>query len=865
MRFTILSLYRVVQHKLFIIINFSILKKAAIKILVCLNMVFFLYTCDSAKRVSEDEYLLDNNTILINGKKNNTETINNLLHQQPNKKLLNTPIGLHIYNTARPNRDSLYEAWVNKKEKRRKRLNKLLSVKQSNKIKQSVLNFNNWIKKTGEAPVIIDEKKTKKSIKRLQNYYINHGWFNAKTSYNIITNEPKHANIEYAVNTGQPFIIDSISTKIETPAIDSIYNRFKQKAFVVSNQQYKTNNFELERKRITSFLRNSGVYNFKQDYINVEIDTIGTNKKVNVEFSIQNKTVKTQDSVLKEPFKIYKIKKVNIITDHRFANEGLPYKDSISHKGYTLYSYKNKISYKPKALTNAVFINPKTVFKDIDRTLTYRHISNLKTFKYPNIEYIEHKDTTLTANIYLTPLKKFSLGFDAEASQSNIQSVGFSLNPSLLIRNIFNGAETLEISAFGSIGASKDDRNEREQFFDINELGVDIKLTIPRIFSPFNTQKKIPKQTSPNTRISLSATSQKNIGLDKQTFTGVFNYNWRPNSKLANKLDLFNIQYVRNLNPDNYFGVYNSSFNTLNRISQSINYNNGETLTFPRQTDAFINDVLSSNTVLSTRSTDFRTVSAISERQDRLTEDNLILSSSYSLTKDNRINLVDENFSIFRFKIEAAGNLLANTSRLLGLSKDNDNRFELFNVAYSQYLKTELDYVKHWDLGHKNVLAVRSFLGLAVPFGNSANIPFSKSFFAGGANDNRAWTAYSLGPGSSETTNEFNEANFKLALSLEHRFNVFEDLYGALFIDSGNIWNVLDDVEDDNATFSGIDSLKDIAVGSGFGVRYDFSFFIFRFDIGFKTYDPFLQEGERWFKNSNFKNAVYNIGINYPF
>jgi len=168
-------------------------------------------------------------------------------------------------------------------------------------------------------------------------------------------------------------------------------------------------------------------------------------------------------------------------------------------------------------------------------------------------------------------------------------------------------------------------------------------------------------------------------------------------------------------------------------------------------------------------------------------------------------------------------------------------------------------------LGHKNVLAVRSFLGLAVPFGNSANIPFSKSFFAGGANDNRAWTAYSLGPGSSETTNEFNEANFKLALSLEHRFNVFEDLYGALFIDSGNIWNVLDDVEDDNATFSGIDSLKDIAVGSGFGVRYDFSFFIFRFDIGFKTYDPFLQEGERWFKNSNFKNAVYNIGINYPF
>jgi len=152
-----------------------------------------------------------------------------------------------------------------------------------------------------------------------------------------------------------------------------------------------------------------------------------------------------------------------------------------------------------------------------------------------------------------------------------------------------------------------------------------------------------------------------------------------------------------------------------------------------------------------------------------------------------------------------------------------------------------------------------------VPFGNSSNIPFAKSFFAGGANDNRAWTPYSLGPGSSETTNEFNEANLKLALSLEHRFNVFENLNAAIFIDSGNIWNVLDDVEEDKATFSGINALKDIAIGSGFGIRYDFSFFILRFDIGFKTYDPFLPQKERWFKGYNLKKAVYNIGINYPF
>ena len=168
-------------------------------------------------------------------------------------------------------------------------------------------------------------------------------------------------------------------------------------------------------------------------------------------------------------------------------------------------------------------------------------------------------------------------------------------------------------------------------------------------------------------------------------------------------------------------------------------------------------------------------------------------------------------------------------------------------------------------LGYKNVLAIRSFVGIAIPYGNSTNIPFSKSFFAGGANDNRAWTAYNLGPGSLETTNEFNEANFKIALSAEQRFNLFGDLNGALFVDAGNIWNVFDDIEEEKATFSGLQSLEDIAVGSGFGLRYDFGFFVLRGDIGFKTYNPAYPKGNRWFKDYNFSNAVYNIGINYPF
>ncbi|HKK12261.1 MAG TPA: BamA/TamA family outer membrane protein, partial [Flavobacteriaceae bacterium] len=107
--------------------------------------------------------------------------------------------------------------------------------------------------------------------------------------------------------------------------------------------------------------------------------------------------------------------------------------------------------------------------------------------------------------------------------------------------------------------------------------------------------------------------------------------------------------------------------------------------------------------------------------------------------------------------------------------------------------------------------------------------------------------------------------NLKIATSLEQRFNILGRFNGAVFLDAGNIWNVLDNVDDNKATFNNFSSLRDIALGSGFGVRYDFSFFVLRFDIGFKTYDPSYELGNRWFKDYNFANAVYNIGINYPF
>jgi len=850
------------------------LKQLFFKILLFIFIIGFITSCNVLKRVGEDEQLLIKNTLLVDGKKEKSEAISNLINQRPNSPLLGFPLRLHIYNLARPKRDSLFEAWLIENPKRKERLIKRYSKKQVDKLKESALGFNNWLRKTGEAPIIIDTSKTNRTKRNLENYYYKNGWFNREVSYSIDSIGKNTASITYNVNRKAAHIIDSLSTNIASPIIDSLYQLNKSKSFLKIRDQYKDINYENERNRLTTDFRNSGVYYFSQDYITFDIDTILPGNILNTEIKIENRRIRNEDSTARVPFKIYKIKEVNIITDENSQNQGTAFSDSITYKNFNLYSY-DKMRYRPKALADAVFINKGTVFSELDRTRTYRYLNNLQTFKYPSIDYIENiNDTTLTANITLSPRKKYALGFDVNVSQSNIQSVGFSFSTSLRIRNIFRGAETLEISGLGAIGASKDGAGDEAAFFDINEFGGDIKLIIPRFFFPFKTEKIIPKYMSPSTRISLGFTSQTNIGLDKQTVNGIFNYRWNPKPTLNHSLDLFNVQYVRNLNPGNYFNVYQNSFNRLENIAintyntppEFINTDSdGNDNLIKSKSGEFIDLVLQDDTFQASNPSEYQTINNIDERKNRLTEDNLILASNFSYVLDKRENLFDNSFSIFRAKLELAGNLLANTSKLLGLNKDADERYKIFGVAYSQYVKTELDYVKHWSIGRNNVFATRFFFGIAIPYGNSNNIPFSKSFFAGGANDNRAWTAYNLGPGSSDSNNEFNEANLKLAFSIEHRYNLFGNLNGAFFVDIGNIWNVLDSEADPNATFDGLSSLKDLAIGSGFGLRYDFGFFVLRGDIGFKTYDPSYRDNNRWFNDFNFGNAVYNIGINYPF
>ena len=239
------------------------------------------------------------------------------------------------------------------------------------------------------------------------------------------------------------------------------------------------------------------------------------------------------------------------------------------------------------------------------------------------------------------------------------------------------------------------------------------------------------------------------------------------------------------------------------------------------------------------------------------------LPSTHGSAVFNQDNFLDENFSILRLKFEMVGNLFNELLRPGNLN--SNNKVEISNILPSQYTKAEINYIKHILLNNGNVFAFRAFTGIAIPYGNSNYIPFTRSYYAGGSNDNRAWKAYKLGPGSSNNINEFNEANFKISLNFEYRNKISGKLNGAFFVDIGNIWNVNDNIEDDSMTFDNFSDLNELAVGSGFGLRYDFNFFVLRLDTAFKTYNPARVKNQRWFSDFSLNKAVFNIGINYPF
>ena len=800
-----------------------------VKLILFTFITILLSSCSISKNLIGNEKLIKNNKLFVNDQLVAKDTLSGLFLQKKNSTFIGIPIGALIYSSSKKNTDSIFNNWINKKNKR-KRLTKIFSEKQVDQLKDYHKNFNEWKKNNGEKIEIIDSSKTLATRKNLNSYFQNIGFLENKVVSEIIVDEnnTNYADVNYKVTTGPQYYVGEIDTMIESTVLDSLYKINFDKSFLKKNDLFKTKNFELERERLNKLFKNSGVYNFQINSIlyDVEIDSSSNIFSLPVKIIITGKN-----------YTIHKIDKISITNIKKDGNFDF-------NKDFLNSQIKFKVGEK---------------FNDSLRTLTLQNFNKLDLFSFPSVSYsfIKNKKNKLEANIILNSKKKHAIGFGFDIKQSNIEDIGISFENKFKTRNIFKNGENLELSAVGSIGKSGD--------ITISQLNYDMSLKFPKFLLLGQRINNKPQIYNPRSYINLGASNQRNIGLDRNSLKFDFNYSWDKENNFFN-FSPAQVELIKNKRIQNYFNVYSNSYDLINEIAKDYTndskyFINGN-LGIPNGINLFINDAL---TILksSINTDDLNKIGYINNRKKRLTTNNLIIGSSFSVSNnyDNRYD--KNNFNQWRVKFKSAGLL---TNVFMRKNIVNADGFKtISNIPFSQFFKSELSYIKHWDIGENSTIATRYFLGFAIPYGNSENIPFSESFFGGGSNDNRAWEVYRLGPGSSGAKDEFNEGNFKIALNFEYRFKMLGRFNGALFTDIGNIWNLLDDTDDSSRKFDGFKDLNELAIGSGFGLRYDSGLFVFRLDMGLKTYNPALTKERRWFKDFSLKKAVFNIGLNYPF
>ena len=794
------------------------MSKNLVKIKLIFVLSLFTVSCSLQKSLLDEDLILEKTNIKINGNLIKKDSLSDLITFKENSKLLGIPFNAMISSSAKKNPDSIFDEWVNE-QKKQKKLNNIFSPKQVLQLKKYFKNFNDWKINNGEKISLIDSSEINRSLDNLNLYFQNIGYLDNSISFKITKKPTKKAFVDFNIESGSRYYIGEINSKIESKIIDSIYKANKSKSFIIENDFFETKNFDLERNRLYTLFRNNGVYGFQINSISfsVKVDPAGNNYSLPVEIIIDGNN--------------HEIFKVNDIILKQVDNEvNFRFKDDF-------------------ILSKIKFVEG-SIFNDSLRKATLKELNSLDLFTFPSVQYDEINGNKLNANIILNNKKRFALGFGFDIKQSDIEDIGIAFENRFKSRNFFKNGENFNLSASGSVGKSGDKT--------ISQVNYDLTIDFPRFLIFENSSKSLENKRS---FLSLGSSNQNNIGLDRNSFKFNYNYAWS-NSKNYYNFSPIEIELINNKNIENYFNIYSNSYEELNLISKKYTsdpkYFINNELSIPNGINLFINDILNENLVVA--NDDYSLVSYIEGRRKRLIANNLIIGSSFQISNnyDNRYD--KRNFKQWKLKLKSSGNLASLLSE-----KNNQGKKIISDLEFSQFIKMEYSFIRHWDISDNSIFALRYFGGIAVPFGNSDNIPFSESFFGGGSNDNRAWEVYKLGPGSSGAKNEFNEANFKLALNLEYRFKMFGNFNGALFSDIGNIWNIFDDTNESSRSFDGFKDLDELAIGSGFGLRYDSGLFIFRLDMGLKTYNPYLAKNRRWFKDFSLNKAVFNIGLNYPF
>ena len=476
-----------------------------------------------------------------------------------------------------------------------------------------------------------------------------------------------------------------------------------------------------------------------------------------------------------------------------------------------------RLHLKKSVLKNATMIDVHAPYSADGLQQTYNKFARFQAVRYTNISFREHPDTTLLdCDIQISTNKPNSISFQPEGTNT-AGDLGAAASLTWENRNLFHGSELFSVTVRGAYEAITGLEGYQNQNYV--EYGLESKLKFPRFLAPFlsSTFKHRSLATS---ELSLSYNLQNRPEFHRRVFSAAWRYHWaEPRHHISYRVDLLDLNYI-------YMPWISATFK-----------------------HDYLDNASNRNAIL---------------RYNY--EDLFIMKSGAGLTYNDGVNAVRAN-------IEASGNILNGLSKAFRFKQNAIGQYTLFNIAYAQYAKFDIDYTHLFLFDSRNTLAAHAEFGIAWPYGNSSVLPFEKRYFSGGANTVRGWGVRELGPGKYRGTDgriDFinHTGDVKLTLNLEYRTYLFWKLNGAAFIDAGNIWTLRNYAEQPGGQFKMNTFYKQIAVAYGLGLRLNFDYFILRFDAGMKAINPAYRNKEEHFAliHPNFgRDLAFHFAVGFPF
>ncbi|MDD4921848.1 MAG: BamA/TamA family outer membrane protein [Bacteroidales bacterium] len=774
-----------------------------------LPVLFLIFAaCNSLKYVPKDQYLLKRVSIEAGKGSVKSSDLRVYLSQEPNKKFLGLfNLDLFWYNSSGQDTSK----WINR-----------------------------TLRKIGNPPVIFDSLQAMRSGRAMQNSLISKGYFDADVDW-VVAYKGRKASVRYVVKPNKPYTIRKYDFVPVKDSISLLIEKEMKSSTVRPGMLLSSQKLDEERSRLSKRLMREGYYAMQKDFFSFDVDsTLGThqadvNLLINPYLPDTSGMELSKDELSKYSHPVYRVQNIffmldvpmssftrNPVVAPSASSRNLVFEvadfDTISRGSYhTIYRKKPFVS--PEALIENCRILPGEIYDLNMVERTYSRMNSLQLMKYINIRFVEQGVDSLGMHqldcyIVLTPNLKQAMAFELEGTNT-AGDIGIAGNLNYTHRNLFNGSELFQAKVRGAYEALSTSFQS-----DYTELGGEVSMTLPE-FKMFFLSEKFKKNVDATTELNMSFQKMKRPEFERTIASTGIRYNWLRNN-LRQTLDLIDISYV-------YMPWVDSTFQT--------NY-----LT----------------------NTSYLKYSY---------EDHFILRTGYSFSYSS-VPLGSTNRSYFtlRGSLEAAGNSLYAIYSLAKIPKDQ-GFYKIGGINFAQYVKGEAEYAKSHVIDSRSRLAWRFGLGIAYPYGNSSILPFEKRFFSGGANSVRGWSVRTLGPGSyySGRSNGIDFMNqsgdVKLDFGAEYRNNLFWKLESALFADFGNIWTLREYAEQPGGQFKINTFYKQLASSVGVGLRFDFNYFLLRFDLGMKVFDPSLTGDQRWrIKYIDNKNDfAFHFAIGYPF